>query len=561
MNNCMWIRSAGIAAAALLLSGAALAQEMEFQIELMGPLGTKTSHKGDRVFGRVAQPDGFKGDTVEGTVKDVRSGGKLRGNSVLNFSFETLTHAGQQIPINTQVRSFRNSQGQADVDDEGRIIRQGGGNTGKALGGTAAGGLIGGLAGGLKGAAIGAGVGAAASIAVIEIAADSPEIRFNPGSIIIVSAKARSGPALTDFAGGAPPSAPTAVNSAPAAAPAPSRAAAPAAAPAAETAAAPASGAQPDFTTLKDEFIPGSKILLYDDFTDMSPDEAPPHWKVRGASLTLMAAGGTRQVSATQGVEMTPMVTPFPANFTVETEMKIDVYCTSTWLFYGKDKEEQLHVYTESRPGDNRLRVIARTSEEAIVDAEFPVDLDQPIKEAIWVQNGRLRVFLNGQRVVDANQLKIPALDHALLQAEPSQGNPGSKLSYRMFRIAESTPDFSRTIQSAGRFVTYGILFDTDSDRIKPESAASIKSIAFGLEATPELKVLIEGHTDSTGNAEHNLDLSKRRAEAVKAVLVSEFKIDAARLSAAGMGATKPVGQNDTPQGRAQNRRVELVKQ
>jgi outer membrane protein OmpA-like peptidoglycan-associated protein len=312
---------------------------------------------------------------------------------------------------------------------------------------------------------------------------------------------------------------------------------------------------------LKDEFIPGSKILLYDDFTDMSPDEAPPHWKVRGSSLTLMAAGGIRQVSATQDAEMTPMVTPFPANFTLETEVRIDEYCNSTWFFYGKDKEVELRIYTESRVGENRLRVIAATREESIVDAEFPVDLGQPVKEAIWVQNGRLRVFLNGQRVVDANQLKIAALDHAMLEASPNQGIPGSKLNYRMFRIAESTPDFSRTIQSAGRFVTYGILFDTDSDRMKPESAASIKSIAFGLQANPELRVLIEGHADSTGNAEHNLDLSKRRAEAVKAVLVSEFQIDAARLSAAGLGATKPAGQNDTPQGRAQNRRVEFVKQ
>ena len=100
------------------------------------------------------------------------------------------------MPISTEIRAFQNSKGQAEVDEEGRIIRRGGGNTGKALGGTAAGGLIGGLAGGLKGAAIGAGVGAAASIAVIEIAADSPEIRFDPGSIITlereVSQRARA---------------------------------------------------------------------------------------------------------------------------------------------------------------------------------------------------------------------------------------------------------------------------------------------------------------------------------------------------------------------------------
>ena len=74
------------------------------------------------------------------------------------------------------------------------------------------------------------------------------------------------------------------------------------------------------------------------------------------------------------------------------------------------------------------------------------------------------------------------------------------------------------------------------------------------------LKLLIEGHTDSTGDAAHNLDLSKRRAEAVKAVLVGQFQVDAGRLSAAGLGATKPVEPNDTPQGKAQNRRVELVK-
>jgi outer membrane protein OmpA-like peptidoglycan-associated protein len=532
----MTIRSAGLAAA-LLFSGAALAQEMELQIELMGPLGTRTSHKGDRVFGRVAQPDCFKGDNVEGTVKDVRSGGKLRGNSVLNFSFETLTHGGQSIPLNTQVKSFRNSQGQADVDEEGRVIRHGGGNTGKAVAGTAAGGLIGGIAGGLKGAAIGSAAGAAASIAVIEITADAPEIRFNPGAVVIVSAKTRGGPSLAEWSG-APASAPTT----------------------APTTAAPAGG-QPDFTALKDEFIPGARILLYDDFTDMSPDEAPPHWKVRGASLTLMAAGGIRQMVAEQNLEMTPMLSGFPANFTVETEVKFESYATATWHFYEKGSgDEALQVYAETRVGDNRLRIIARAMGEPLTDDEFPAPLDRPVKWAIWVQNGRLRVFLNGQRVVDANQLKLPALDHALLDTRPDH-NQNAKIAYRLIRIAESTPDFSRSIQAAGRFVTYGIQFDTDSDRLKPESAGALQSIAFGLQSNPELKLRIEGHTDSTGNEAHNLDLSKRRAEAVRSVLVSEFQIDGARLTADGLGATKPVAANDTPQGRAQNRRVELVKQ
>jgi outer membrane protein OmpA-like peptidoglycan-associated protein len=116
-------------------------------------------------------------------------------------------------------------------------------------------------------------------------------------------------------------------------------------------------------------------------------------------------------------------------------------------------------------------------------------------------------------------------------------------------------------ISSSGRYVTHGILFDTDSDRLKPESAPVIKMIARGMETNPALKLGIDGHTDSTGNADHNLDLSRRRAESVKAVLVSQFNVDASRLSTNGLGATKPMDSNDTPLGRAQNRRVEFVRQ
>lgn len=80
------------------------------------------------------------------------------------------------------------------------------------------------------------------------------------------------------------------------------------------------------------------------------------------------------------------------------------------------------------------------------------------------------------------------------------------------------------------------------------------------LKAHPDLKLLIEGHTDNTGSAEINQSLSEKRAEAVKAYLVSTFGIDASRLEAKGFGASKPVASNDTPEGRQQNRRVELVR-
>jgi len=74
------------------------------------------------------------------------------------------------------------------------------------------------------------------------------------------------------------------------------------------------------------------------------------------------------------------------------------------------------------------------------------------------------------------------------------------------------------------------------------------------------LKLEIDGYTDSVGDSAHNLDLSKRRALAVQTVLVSQFGIDAARLTSNGFGQTKPIGSNDTPDGRAANRRVEFLK-
>ena len=117
----------------------------------------------------------------------------------------------------------------------------------------------------------------------------------------------------------------------------------------------------------------------------------------------------------------------------------------------------------------------------------------------------------------------------------------------------------TKDLQDLGRARIYGINFDSDSDVIKDESKPTLDRIVALLKAKTDWKLTIEGHTDSTATAEHNQQLSKRRAEAVKAYLQTAG-IEAARLKAVGLGATKPVASNDTGTGRAQNRRVELVK-
>ncbi len=120
--------------------------------------------------------------------------------------------------------------------------------------------------------------------------------------------------------------------------------------------------------------------------------------------------------------------------------------------------------------------------------------------------------------------------------------------------------ELKKQLNQEGRAKVYGILFDLDSARIRPESAAVLEEMASLLRSEAEWSLIIEGHTDSSGSAEHNQSLSLKRAEAVKAWLVKSG-IDAGRLSCKGYGQSKPVADNGSELGRAQNRRVELVKE
>jgi outer membrane protein OmpA-like peptidoglycan-associated protein len=317
-----------------------------------------------------------------------------------------------------------------------------------------------------------------------------------------------------------------------------------------------AGGDQPQLSTVKIDFVPGERTVFFDDFSDMEADEPPPHWKLRGNPVELRSGGGIRELYAKDSTTLTsPPSLAVPPDFTFELEWTGQG--ETSWSFRDKNDEEVMRAMVRGEPDG----VTANCSIEAAGNGTLgqggvQTDLTKSVEYALWVQRGRVRAYLNGQRLTDVNQVNVPPIDHIVANIAGYRPN-----GIRMVRVAESAPDFSAMIGSSGKYVTHGIFFDTDSARLKPESAPVLKMVARGLEKNPNLKLEIDGYTDSVGDAAHNQDLSRRRGEAVRSVLIAQFGVDAARLTAAGFGADKPVASNDTADGRAQNRRAEFVRQ
>jgi OOP family OmpA-OmpF porin len=544
--------------AALTMAPPAAAQDTAVTVQLTSPVSAGSAHKGDIVTGRVTSPDSLKGDTIQGKVTQANAS---RGQAMLQFTFESLRHGSVIIAITADIQGISNSKGQQGVDDQGRPLLA----TNVAAKGPTQSKVsrFGGLLGGNAGAAASSAPDTAGTPASMQIAAQGPNLELGASATIIVSARSNGGPDLASLAPNAPASA---AAPSPASTPA---SAAPSTATASTTASAQSvnaggAGGQPDLRSAKIDFIPGERTVFFDDISDMAVDEPPPHWKVRGDAVELRTGGGVHQLTITGHSQLTSASIAFPENFTFEVDEVFSPQTTTwpnvDWAFQNKDGDIMASLETGARLEDHLLVFGANDSKCHLGGKDVPdIDFTQPVHVAFWVQNKRIRVYVNGDRVLDVNETNVPPISQ--IYAEFNGGAPAADVGIRRVRVAESTPDFSTVIASAGKYVTHGINFDTNSDRLKPESAPILKQVAAGLDKNPNLKLEIDGYTDSVGDAAHNLDLSKRRAEAVRTVLVSQFGIDAARLTSNGFGQAKPIGSNDTPDGRAQNRRVEFVKQ
>jgi hypothetical protein len=200
------------------------------------------------------------------------------------------------------------------------------------------------------------------------------------------------------------------------------------------------------------------------------------------------------------------------------------------------------------------------TSTVNLPEAVHSQFIDRVAHLRVLMDSGYFKMYVNERRLYNIPELAFrrDSVIRVFLDGAEEDG----AVFLTSIRVAESETDVLYDALAAdGRWATQGILFETGKADLKPESRPVLKEIAATLEQHVDLKILIEGHTDNVGSAASNLTLSDARAAAVKAALVSEHGADGERITTQGLGDTKPAMPNTTAEGRAQNRRVEIVKQ
>jgi outer membrane protein OmpA-like peptidoglycan-associated protein len=382
---------------------------------------------------------------------------------------------------------------------------------------------------------------------------------------------------------------------APAAAPAPPRPAAtpaaqpeggqPAAAPAATTAAAaaPVAPAEPTFQSYsKFDFVPGELVVGVEDFTQDAIGDFPARWNTNasGEVVTLSGQPGRWLKLTRPGFFLPEFITALPDNVTVEFDFTVPPTADpgiafSTMLIELPDPKQPTgwntspnYVQITAHPSASAAgssSITTRQNSTSAADntatvAALTAAKGKPVHIAMWRQRQRVRVYMNEEKVWDLP--RAFAADAKLNSVLFDFGGGCGNCEYYVanLRVATGAPDTRNKILTEGKWVTRGILFDVNSDKIKPESYGTLKEFAGVMTENADLKVQIVGHTDADGDDAANLDLSKRRAASVKTALAGEFKIDAARMDTDGKGEAQPVDKNDNPAGKANNRRVEFIK-
>ncbi|MGB5459775.1 MAG: OmpA family protein [Eudoraea sp.] len=328
------------------------------------------------------------------------------------------------------------------------------------------------------------------------------------------------------------------------------------------------------------DFVPGDRLLLYDDFSVDNIGDFPAKWNTNGSGevVTLEDSPDKWLKLSDRAMYVPDIPGTLPEDYTLEFDM------ITTGLNRKVSSTARLRIILDD---NNNLRMGSNYAEMSIplaqyIDAGVYVnnnfngentvrnfvkkDVRNDILElahvSIAVNGKRFRMWMNERKLLDLPRFIEPGLPQYIkfdLKNMPSE----TKLQLVFItniKLAEGGEDLRSKLLKDGKFSTTGILFDSGSEIIKPESYGTLKKIADALQQESGMNIMIVGHTDADGSDASNLELSKLRAASVMNALTDEFGIAANRLQTDGKGESIPVSDNGTTEGKAQNRRVEFIK-
>jgi outer membrane protein OmpA-like peptidoglycan-associated protein len=302
------------------------------------------------------------------------------------------------------------------------------------------------------------------------------------------------------------------------------------------------------------DFKPGDRIIFADDFSKDEVGDFPRRFEFKSGQIEIVEWNENRWLRAAQGKFWIPLPETLPDRYTVEFDLAGNGNAMVI-TFDGKD-DNQTSARMEFGEYFARLR-----SGEIDANGEFGAGIktaERPVHIAISVDGQHVKAYANEKRVFNAPNGNVGRSNKIFINMNGWTADQPRMIAN--VRIAAGGKKLYDALAQNGRVATQGVLFDTGSDRIRPESTPTLKEIGTMLKEHADLKLMIEGHTDDVGAAASNQSLSDKRAEAVRQYLIKSYGVDESRLQAKGYGASKPATANDTPEGRQQNRRVELVR-
>ena len=323
----------------------------------------------------------------------------------------------------------------------------------------------------------------------------------------------------------------------------------------------------------KYDFVPGDKLIFEDNQENEENGEFPSRWDHAGGGSVENVVFGETPVIWFKDEDT--WIVPFmkepekdylPDIFTVEFDawFENEEYCMYYLEWYDMKNQDDIGYELRKlqlRPNEVSIYGVGEAFYPG-EDYEYNVDDDESFWRHIAISFNKraLKVYFDDARVLNIPNVNTNPTGISISGGPfNTAGIQGINRFIKNIRIAEGGVKLYDKFLSEGKIIANGIRFDVNKATIKPESMGVINEIAKLMKEHPEINFSVEGHTDSDGETVFNQSLSERRAEAVMAEMV-RLGIDRTRMTSKGFGESAPIDTNTTPEGKANNRRVEFVK-